>query len=233
MNEPRLWGPAGVPGAAGTILGGALAAIGVDPVSASLASVLMTAAMHLDQLGYERRVTMAGDALAVAAAHLGGMDELIRLATLDDSRQELTSQVLEAAARSTFVARVRGLGRVLAAGLQNDTVDEAVILTAAIGDLQPPHVQMLLLMSTETTNVDALLGLPKGPGWSEHDLRTALPGFGIVLPAILRTVQRHGLLRDIGQTDYEGPRYVLSEFGHACLMYISDQADESGQSPQL
>lgn len=93
------------------------------------------------------RVERAARTLERAADVLNvGLAELERLAARDDARTELLARVLAASAHTaTAAAKVEALGQVLADGLQDDArLDEALLLAAALHDLEALHVRVLV-----------------------------------------------------------------------------------------
>lgn len=108
------------------------------PIASALAGLAVGTAYGIDQAGFGERLVRGGRVCSAAGELVGGEDVLVRLGTTDPARLELTMQVLEAAARTTYEDRIRALGRVLAQGLQDDVADEARFLIAAIGDVEAP-----------------------------------------------------------------------------------------------
>jgi hypothetical protein len=101
--------------------------------SAGALAPMVALGMRLGSDALNRRRDRGARALEAAAADVGGLERLEELATGDDTRMELTARTLEAAMRTTLEAKVRALGKVLAAGLDGRaTVDEAQVLTAAL-----------------------------------------------------------------------------------------------------
>ncbi len=150
-------------------------------------------------------------------------DELVDLVGTDPARIELVARIIEAAGRTTMEPKIRALGRVLALGLLDDTrVDEAIILADALGDLEAPHVHMLRHMndvpSPASSHEPSEVVLV---GWKSDELATALPsGYRSVIPALLSSLQRHGLVDEPAAGAYGGggaSRFAPTDLGRTCL----------------
>jgi hypothetical protein len=150
---------------------------------------------------------------------------------------ELTARTLEAAMRTTLEAKVRVLGKVLAAGLDG-TVDEAQVLTAALADIEAPHVQVLAALRTRAdANAAAAEADRRNRGelltMSRDDLLVELPGHRDVLDAVLRTLEGHYLVVPVslGMTfeTWGGPgQWGITDLGRSCLKRIGETAEPTG-----
>ncbi|MDP9401827.1 MAG: hypothetical protein M3P85_00525, partial [Actinomycetota bacterium] len=103
-------------------------------------------AYRLDVASRERRAARAARTLEVATDDLGvDLPGLERLALRDDGRASLVARVMAASANAvTAQEKVEVLGHVLATGLgADDRLDEALLLAAALDDLEAPHVRTL------------------------------------------------------------------------------------------
>lgn len=211
----------GIAGAEGAAIGNA-------------AAPAVALAWHLGNSALIARLTRGGRALDHAATDLGtDLDDLARRATADPDRLELLARILEAAGRTALDAKIPALGRVLAAGLDPHTqVDEALKLAASLDDLEAPDVQVLHLLHRETVGplllaqqVGRELGAAGGVGWTVSDLHSRLPGYRLLIPTILRTLDRHALIADADRGiffDKENPdRWTVTDFGRHCLELLS------------
>lgn len=218
-----------LPDILGEGVAGALHVGGLDPVTAGALAPALAAVLRLDSWSHTRRLQRAEHVLQQAADVLGGVDELERVATRDDAHLELATRVLEAAARTTLPDKIPALARVLATGLQADTkVDEALILAAALSDLEAPHVLVLSTIAVHPTSPIAATAPSTGaPGWNSTQLATHLPGTKLVLSALVQVLVAHGLIvnladhqepawADVGQQ----PRYGVSDLGRTCLALL-------------
>lgn len=149
----------------------------------------------------------------------GGAPQVERLALADPARTELFRRVVQAAGRSTLEAKIPALGRVLAQGLPDgDTVDLALVIADGLTTIEAPHLQVLHVLEgkAEMLNPDGTL-TSLGPGWPNGALQVKLPGHIVVLPALLSTLERHGLVLDLGKSDTGGIHWTISTLGRLCL----------------
>jgi hypothetical protein len=205
----------------GYALGGPEGALvgGATPAAVNLA-------LHAGNAAVIARLTRGSRALDVAANHLDSdLDSLAAQAASDPARLELTARVLEAAGRTPLAEKIPALGRVLAAGLDPaGSVDLALKLATALDDLEAPDVQVLDLLDRQTS---APAPEREGVGWTSDELRGHLPGHRLLIAAILRTLDRHALIRDANRgtwEDLEGSdRWTVSELGQHCLALLRDQ----------
>jgi hypothetical protein len=207
--------------------------------SAGALAPMVALGMRLGSDALNRRRDRGARALEAAAADVGGLERLEELATGDDTRMELTARTLEAAMRTTLEAKVRALGKVLAAGLDGRaTVDEAQVLTAALADIEAPHVQVLAELRTRAdTNAAAAEADRQKPGelltMSRDDILAKLPGHRDVLDAVLRILEGHYLVVPVslGMTfeTWGGPgRWGITDLGRSCLKRIEEAAEPTG-----
>lgn len=119
----------------------------------------------------------------MAAARAGCADDLKAFEELldrDQGHAELLARVLQASACAvTAQEKINALGRVLADGLQGpDKLDEALLLAAALNDLERPHVQVLSATAKSGAPITRRSGASSGGG---RDSRT--PGAGPPCPS--------------------------------------------------
>ncbi len=176
----------------------------------------------------------------VAASELGGLDRLDSLVGGDPARLELLARVVEASQRSTIPDKVDALGRVLATGLSaQDRVDEALVLAAALHDLEAPHV--LILAELHREPLSSVVAAYRGPGrlgWTPEQVVARLPGTRIVIDALLQVLRTHGLIRNLNEgegstyADLKSgqPRYAATELGRYCLGLLNEarRQDDAG-----
>jgi hypothetical protein len=129
------------------------------------------------------------ESLAEAAEAQGGetFDVLLEKARQDDSRSDLTEEVLQQATETAAEWKMRALGRALARGLLADDeaeIDEVHLMLAAIDDLEAPHVRVLQRLYAEGDRYS---------GIADYQLATMFPNGVRVLYALLKTLERHGL----------------------------------------
>lgn len=163
----------------------------------------------------------------------GGAPEVERLALADPARTELFRRVVEASGRSTLEEKISALGRVLAAGLPDGgAVDEALMLAAALGDMEAAHVRTLATIAIDSSSAPPLQYPDTGrTGWAMAQLAQQNPGIGITLRPVLAVLQSHGLIHDLtlGQVTYGGvgqQRFGVTEIGQRCLDLLGTMTSE-------
>lgn len=151
-------------------------------------------------------------------------------------------QVIGATNRSAYEAKLLALGRVLGQAVVDDAkVDESVILTGVITDLEPPHVRVLQHLSWETPPITIEPrvidgGGVEGPQASiyhpDEALRRAVPKQmeTEVGRPVIAALERHGLVYQgppAGAYDKDGEgSYYLSAFGRRVLDLVRDAPDQ-------
>jgi hypothetical protein len=205
----------------GAGVGGALQLAGSDPASSTLAASAVLVALRLDRANWEHAVGRAARTITLAAEQVGSEELLEQRATTNAHRRELTARVLRAAARTPLEDKLPALATVLASGIDPDgRVDEALVLVDALDDLEAPHVQVLQFLTQDAPDEDPAR---RGFGWLIEQAVDALPGYALVMPAILSTLARHGLGRELGM--YGGVnRLAITDLGRRCLDLLSPQS---------
>lgn len=178
-----------------------------------------------------KREARAVTALAVAAARLGGVDQVRELIFSDDAHLELAAQVVEASARTTHLGKVRGLGCVLANSAAAAKVDESLILTIALRDLEAPHLQVLAALRD---HADAEHEVDRSKAYlathlDTDQLRQRLPGHAVVLDAVLSVLYGHALVDNmttgLSFSGGLGHLWGITSTGRLCLQYVIDASD--------
>ncbi|WP_100500942.1 hypothetical protein [Geodermatophilus chilensis] len=208
-----------------------LAATGTPSAGALTPALALGIRISSDAL--TRRRDRGARALDAAAEQVGSLQRLEKLATADDARLELTARTLEAAMRTTLEAKVRALGRVLAAGLDGQaTVDQAQILSTALADLEASHVQVLdELRRRADANAEAEPA--KGTellSMSRDDVLERLPGHRDVLDSVMQVLEGQYLVVPVslGMSfgSWGGPgRWAVTDLGRACLNRLAEAAE--------
>ena len=65
----------------------------------------------------------------------------------------------------------------------------------AVADVDEPHIRLLALMASERPLPGKLSGSVCHAGWSTGAIAARDPGFGDSLPALIWTLEAHGLIR--------------------------------------
>ncbi len=213
----------------GSGVGGALQLAGADPLTGGLAGTAIALAMRLDRANWQHAVGRASYTTHLAAQAVGGEEALERLATADDSRRELTARVLRAAARTPLAEKLPALAKVLAAGLDGTTtVDEALVLASALDELEVAHVQVLAVIEQEQQDRESE---EQEWGWTSAEVLKMLPAHELVMPALLSTLDRHGLVSQEvrGRTYGAAGRRMVTRLGQRRLVMLRDAGGEAPQ----
>lgn len=208
----------------------AVAASGVavaDPVAGLVAAGMVPMADVAVKRWRAQQSQSVEDTLEAGAAASGlPVDELLGRLAEDPTRLVFLSEALTGAARSTYSARTRALGRALAAGaLAEDTarVDEERMWVDLLVQLEAPHVRALLHL--DTAPVDAVERVTWGVARAVGIEDDALAG------TLLATLQRLSLI----QRAWAGfptpePLCHLTPLGREALRRLHDLGDEAGPS---
>lgn len=173
---------------------------------------------ELSKDGRRRQALM----LAEGADSVGlEVEALAESAGRTEGTRLLAGFALDAAQRTTYEAKVRALGRALAAGVTADDtkIDEQTLIVSALADLEVPHVVVLdLLVNRSPQRVDVRdlfqplqsalasrrdLGAP----WTIPQLAHAREGIGPAIDALLGPLMRHGLAIEDMRMDLVLRRY--------------------------
>lgn len=218
-------------GAAGTVVGAV-----VPP--------LLGVALRADAAAQQRRLDRVARTMEVAASELGDVRpaRLEELVLQDDARTELLARVLQASAcAATAQEKVDALGRVLALGVTDgDRLDEALVLAAALADLEAPHVKVLAHNARYNSRREQWHHFTRSIrhdqdytwAWSLRDVEY-LAGGSAVAPAVVSVLVRHGLVEQLVQDrkGINGPErhylYDVTEVGVACLNLLQVQPPPS------
>lgn len=142
-----------------------------------------------------RRVGHAAETLADAAEAAGDpVEQLTLKAIANERREELFIRTITIAQDTALRDKRRALGRALAAGIAGDDakVDQELLFVRAIADIDTPHIRLLAVMASET--ISPRSDFPGG--WSLDAMAERSPGLGEAVPALVLTLQSHGLVRE-------------------------------------
>jgi hypothetical protein len=147
---------------------------------------------------YERGINRAAEVLDTASEE-SGLDspDLLERVRSDERKAELLDMTMATAMRTTSQEKLRGLGRVLAAGIMTDnetTVDASCVLSRIIGEMDPPHIRALaLIVERGRFNPGNVSGAGVTLGqW----LQDAFPGLGGVSNQVAAFLVGNGLVTD-------------------------------------
>ena len=133
------------------------------------------------------------------------IEEITGLTRASEQTRLLAGTAMSAATRTAWEGKVRTLGRSLASGLlttDDAQVDVEQLIIAAISDIEGPHLALLdLLVSSEpditvsSANVRPATA-PQRRKWTIRQITKVRPKLGTVVPSLLGTLQRHGLITE-------------------------------------
>jgi hypothetical protein len=147
-----------------------------------------------------------GGVVVGVAAHERGVDLqqlLEQVLAGSEAQQLLAGLAIQAASQTTSHDKIRALGRALANGLVDDeaVVDEQLLLVRALEDLEAPHIGVLNMMATQHVwaswggaQLQDLHPEQSPMPWTEAKLEAGRPGATLILPTIIGTLERHGLI---------------------------------------
>lgn len=119
------------------------------------------------------------------------------------------------------------LGDVLVEGLSDadEKAAEAMVLVAAIDDLEAPHVDLLWMLELHPEPPEELRRQPdaNSKGWEVSEIKEVEPPVPVV-EALVATLQSHGLISDLGGITYPGAIgpaiYRITDLGRRCLQLL-------------
>jgi hypothetical protein len=160
----------------------------------------------------QRRGQVMTDSAAVASQL--EPDEVIERLLTTDGLDSLVMRVLDAAARTDSMRKLRMLGAILGQAISTPSrpLDEDLLIVAALDDLEPAHLKVLEALDEHGGLSPE--GHPKNA--VPPSLDNALPDLTVVgRQAGIGGLLRHGLA--VQTSPYGGSGYTITEFGSAML----------------
>lgn len=194
-------------------------------------------ALRLDRDARDRRLLRAAKALdACRAGTELSLQDIEDRAVADEASSELIARVIEAAADARLEDKIEGLGRLLSAALLDQaTMDEAFLIAAALREMEAPHFRLL-------GKLNSAWGVDWQPAGSHKTSDIAsyvgAAGGATVLPAVVATLVRHGLIDQVEGSialtrrlqrvatgsDFDSPpvrdHWVTTALGLHCLVLV-------------
>jgi hypothetical protein len=161
-------------------------------------------------------------------------DQLLARVIADPHRQQLLWTAVRASADTALEAKLRAVGRRLAAGLMapdDDGVGVQRVIIETLGDLELPHWQTLDQMTRRYEGY----GQPRDDtgrsfsyGWTMKALQDHLPSLTPILGAVIPVLLSRGLIAGtaLGSIGYDGApeeKWVVTNFGHGCLAELQER----------
>ncbi len=158
-------------------------------------------------------------------------EELLGRILADEHLLDLAADVVAAASQTHLDAKIRVLGRALAAGVlaaDGAVVDEQRLIVGMLADLEVPHVRVLAQLLKQNESRDIVRRTETGEvrtTWPYGDLGKALPGFERVVEPVMAVLIAHGLAaqweaRGGSGSDWAGS---ITEAGERFLALLADQ----------
>lgn len=199
-----------LPNTAGSV-GGALVGLAVGgPVGAVAGAAITPAATALVALVSEalrRRARRAEEVLA-GAANMLNQDVTVLEATLvaNDDLLAVAILALTAAADAPLAEKRNAFSRLIAqssAGDQVQFVDKYTLAAHALAALDAAHIRLLAVVSSRQEDKSA----PES-GWTPEELATHFSEATTTLRPLVRLLELHGLITDVGNQTDQGPDAV-------------------------
>jgi hypothetical protein len=173
----------------------------------------------------QRRFRNAAETVTDASEAAGEpVEELLEEAVSDDRRHELLARALGIAQDTALRDKRRALGRALAAGIKGDDarIDDELLFIRAVADVDVPHIKLLTVLREDHP------GRQSGSvfGWSLGTIGARHPEFGGTLPALIWTLESHGLiqaLRSSGPYQSSTGVYSITAAGRQLLERLADR----------
>lgn len=234
----------GVAGAVGYAIGGA-----AGGVIGSIGGDIFARALHLDRTQLARKVERIEQTVLNGAGEADMAWEDFDAALQSDAiRSELYARVLEAAGSALSDAKLKAFGRVLSAAVLDPAeIDIAFIISAALADMEQPHIRALAIINgglggewfnfrqwledapgLDSSDPTSPMTLPTwAPIWDVEsaEFRDWLPtecGGPEAFPAIVATLVRHALIEQ--QTVNSSTLWVTSATGYRILNLLHPKA---------
>ena len=185
---------------AAAVVAGATGLLGPDALAAAtaLTPALETVLLHVVGTLSHHRFRHAAQTLEDAADAAGEpVEQFAEKAVSDERREELLARTLTIAQDIALRDKRRALGRALAAGIAGDDakIDDELLFIRAVADIDAPHIRLLALMASEHIAPDTPGGADSLGGWSQDTIAARDPGLEEAIPALLATLESHGLVR--------------------------------------
>ncbi len=234
-NDVSSTGAALSTSVAGAMIG---AAAGTGWVGAAAGALVSPALMFLRSVVNCARDTQdsrAERAIQITASIVGGLDVMDRWTATDQVRFTLLAEVIEAAARTPLEIKIQALAEVLAEGLQVDgKAHEARVLTAALADIEVPHVALLrLLRDTPLPPGDmrgSAMGSRKPLGWQPPQLKKAMSNLATIMDGLIAVLAGHGLIQSQANDSFGGVaaanEFAITDLGRRCLFLLRFGTDD-------
>lgn len=168
-------------------------------------------------------------------AELAGLTAEQIQEVLDDNPPltELMAQAWLAAAEATADEKRLLLARVVAQAILSPAdlprIDELQFFERAIAGLEPPYLQLLVLIASPGPGLGQLAQTVHEGLWTHHDLEESWPGAGELVLPMMATLQGQGLIEDRGHGSYGGiTAWGVTPFGRRLFHFLREEEPAPG-----
>jgi hypothetical protein len=225
-------------GSGATVLGAAIGGLPGAAVGGALAAGMPFLASGV-LAAYRRLQWRSAERMTESAAELAGLtpDDALNRVLADDRLADLAGRATLAASQTQIEAKLQGLARALANGLQDETrIDVELLVVTALLDLEVPHIALLDLMTTERMGPQHPFGV-----FSVTRIRGLSPELGRHAEPLLAVLERAHLVKrqeldlrkfrdELQRNDVTGrrgthisaqePSWRITPFGALVLTYL-------------
>lgn len=202
----------------------------VDPSSAVLAAGLGAAFTTLMPKALEtakKRIFRRFAKTVQAGVEDSGssLPEILIAADRDPFRQQLTSDVLEASAKTPSEDKLVALGRAWAQGVLSD--DDSVLareqqFVRSLARLEYPHLRVLNVIRGDFTQVPQ--GLALVDGWTREAVRSQLAEYGDLVAQLISVLESEGLIANqtIQNPMVPGTQFRITQAGEELVARVEN-----------
>jgi hypothetical protein len=193
-----------------------------------------------------RHVTRRVERFAATAEEESGLtlEDLLIDASRDERKLELLGRTVEAAARSLEDRKIDLLARTYVHGVHDgDRIDQALIITGALRELETPHLLLLAAMRTpgpvlihRRSNRDPNPGRERQSiaqraavtAWSAQAVEHTQPVLRGGVEAVASRLVSLGLIQAIWDEAEARQCWVTTPFGHQCMQHLQQRGEAAG-----
>lgn len=154
-------------------------------------------------------------------------DALMAIMEEEDLFSEIVERGMQAASRTASSGKRRLLARVVSSALDGTgmaTPNDHLLLVKTVDAIEPPHVQMLVLISTPRPGQTKFSQTAIEGALTEEDVCSLWPEVRDTFRPIMAVLVREGLVEDAGTNIYAGfgtPAYRPTTYGRRFLEFLS------------
>jgi hypothetical protein len=159
-------------------------------------------------------------------------EEIVAALNQSDLLCELVEKGLAGATASAAEKKRRLLARVVASAITGDGLaapDEYLIFMGTVTALDPPHIQLLVLLASPPSQVTQYQGTETEGALTLLDISWAWEDVVGTVEPLIAALDREGVIRNLAPARYDGhnlPAYTVTSYGRRLLQFLS--RDELG-----